>query len=587
MAVFLGSFAFSQTEDVLYEYRKGKKYIVHFVQAGNTLWRIQETYKVPAKDIIAANPGIEKGIVEGQKILVPIGAADAKYPDGTLIKEHTVVKGETLFKIAKQEGVTVDEITKLNPGSETGVKIGQVIKIPLQSVTEQSKPPVKETVPVKEKEKEVETTVNFSDTVISHTVLDHETLYSISKRFMVPVEDLQKFNKLKSTSIKPGQVLQIPLKKEQIKQVEIRKVVPVEEARNVDEELLFKKKEVYNIAVMLPFYLDGGEGNAAGLKDVATQFYMGVELAIDSLEELGFNAKVHVYDAKNDSMAIVNLLKKPEMKQMDLVFGPLIPQGADIVANWCKANQIRMVCPSACNSAVLKNNPYVYAAVPTDVTLQRILARYTVENHSKDQIVLVNTGAKDKVLYDAFRERFVELAKTKGNIKLIEIKADDLAGYIRKNGNTVFIVPTSEKGAAMKFMSALQKSGSKAGAGTISVFGTKDWASFDDIKGSVRNKYNLHWVSGSDLNYSLPETKNLLRLYRRKYKADMTKYGAHGFDVMFYFSRTLLMGKEAGEGVINSFDPEPVSAGNGFENNQAYILKHVDYELVRVATVQE
>lgn len=231
MTVFLGSLAFSQTEDVVYEYQKGKKYIVHFVQVGNTLYRLQETYKVPAKDIIAANPGTEKGIVEGQKILVPVGAADAKYPDGTLIKEHTIVKGETLFKLAKQEGVTVDEITKLNPGSEAGVKIGQVVKIPLKSVTEQSKP-VKETPPVKE----VETTVSFSDTVITHIVLDHETLYSISKRFMVPVEDLQQFNKLKNTSIKPGQVLQIPLKKEQVKQIEVRKVVPVEEPKKIDED---------------------------------------------------------------------------------------------------------------------------------------------------------------------------------------------------------------------------------------------------------------------------------------------------------------------------------------------------------------
>jgi LysM repeat protein len=584
--LFAGA-AFSQVEDVTYEYQKGKKYIVHFVQAGNTLWRIQETYGVPAKDIIAANPGIEKGIVEGQKILVPKGAAEAKYPDGTIIKEHVVVKGETLYNLAKKQGVTVEELTKLNPGSEAGVKLGQVVKIPMKSVTEQSvKEPVKD--PVKTPVKEVETTVSFSDTVINHTVMDHETLYSISKRFMVPVEDLQQFNKLKNTNIKPGQVLQIPLKKEQIKQVEIRKVGPVSDPKKIDEELLFKKKDEYHVAIMLPFFLDGGDAQSQSLKEVATEFYMGVELAIDSLEELGFNAKVHIYDVKNDSATIVALLKKPEMKQMDLIFGPLIPQGSDIVAAWCKTNKIRMVCPSACNSVILKNNPFVYAAVPSDVTLQRILARYTIDNHSKDQIVLVNTGvAKDKELYDAFRERFIELSKAKTNTKLIEIKAEDLAAYIRKNGNTVFVVPTRDRGAAMKFMNALQKSGAKAGNGTISVFGTKDWAGFEDIKGGAKNKYNLHWASANDLNYTLPVTKNMLRQYRRKFKSDMSKYAAHGFDVMFYFSTTLLMGKEAGEGVINSFDLEQVGAGNGFENNQAYILKHVDYELVRIGIVNE
>src|SRR3989338_2080872 len=287
-----------------------------------------------------------------QKIsLLPIRAwkkaslRDKNCADGTLIKEHTVVKGETLFSIAKREGATVDEITKLNPGSESGLKLGQVLRIPLKSVTEQVKP-------VTEPVKQVETTVDFSDTIIAHTVLDHETLYSISKRFMVPVEELQKFNKLKNTNIKPGQVLNIPLKKEKVKQVEIRAVAPVviEPVKPIDEELLFKKKEEYNIALMLPFYLDGGE---AGFKDVATEFYMGVELAIDSLEKMGFKAKMYVYDAKNDSAAIMALLKKPEMKQMDLIFGPLIPQGADQVAAWYKTNGIRMVCPSASNSTIL------------------------------------------------------------------------------------------------------------------------------------------------------------------------------------------------------------------------------------------
>jgi hypothetical protein len=97
----------------------------------------------------------------------------------------------------------------------------------------------------------------------------------------------------------------------------------------------------------------------------------------------------------------------------------------------------------------------------------------------------------------------------------------------------------------------------------------------------------LHWASSNDLNYTLPATKNLLRQYRREYKADLTKYGAHGFDVLLYFARTLLMEKATGEGVINAFTLEQVGEGNGYENNQAYILKHVEFELTRVSLVKE
>jgi len=585
VVLLIGTAAFSQTEDVTYEYKKGKKYIVHYAEDGNTLWGLYSTYHVSADEIIAANPGIEKGVVTGKKYMIPVGNAEAGTIDGTQLKEHTVVKGETLYSIAKKEAITVAELTKLNPGSEAGLKLGQIIRIPVKAAAAAPVTDVKEPVSVA---KPAQTTVSFSDTVIAHTVLKEETLYSISKRFMVPVTELQQFNKLKSNSIKPGDVLKIPLKKENVKQVTIREVKPVEEVRKVDQDLIFRSKDQYHIAVLLPFYLDGGDGASESLKNIATEFYMGMELAVDSLEELGFKAVIHVYDVKNDSMSVVNLLKKAEMKTMDLVIGPLLPQGAEIVGNWCKTNQIRMVCPSACNSAMLKNNPYAYAAVSTDITQQRIAARYVLDNHSKDQIVLVNTGvAKDKELYDAFRDRFTELSKSKGNVKLIEIKTDDLAAYIRKNAGTVFIVPTRDKVAAIKFTNALQKSGSKAGNGTISVFATKEWAGFDDIKGVVKNKYNFHWASSSDLNYYLPETKNLLRKYRIRYKADMSRYAAHGFDVLFYFSRTLLMDKEAGQGVINAFDMEQVSEGNGYENNQCFILKHVDFDLVRVALVHE
>jgi LysM repeat protein len=578
----------AQTEDVVYEYKKGKKYIVHYAEEGNTLWGFHSTYHVPVDDIIAANPGIEKGVNKGQKVLIPVGNAEAGTMDGTFLKEHKVEKGETLYAIAKKQGVTVDQLTKLNPEAAKGISPGQILKIPVKAeqASSQSLPTPPVTAP-SNPGKTVETTVTFTDTVISHTVRDDETLYSISKRFMVPVIELQEFNKLKSNKIKPGDVLRIPMKKEKVKQIEIRKVEPVKDTRTVDQDLIYKSKEEYHIGVMLPFNLDASSSGSQSLRNIATEFYMGVALAADSLEELGLKAVVHIYDTPSDSVGVVSLLRKPELKNMDLIIGPLLPQGAEIVSSWCRANQVRMVCPSSCNASVLLNNPYVYAAVPSDITQQRIAARYIAENHAKDQIVLVNTGSRDRTQYDAFRQRFTELAKTKGNIKLIEVKTEDLAGYIRKNGNTVFVVPTDDKGAAVKFMNTLHKSGGKAGNGTITVFGTKDWASFDDIRGIFKNKYNLHWAASSDLNYTLDQTKSLLRKFRARYNADMSKYSAQGFDVTYYFVRTLLMDKEAGQGVINAFDMKQVSPGNGFENDQCFILRNADYELIRVALLHE
>ena len=172
-----------------------------------------------------------------------------------------------------------------------------------------------------------------------------------------------------------------------MKQVEVRQVQEIEPPK-VDEALLFKKKSNYKIAVLLPFDLNN-KGQTQ-LKTLATEVYMGMQLAIDSLNREGVTAEVRFVDFPTDSAAIAIYLKKPEVQKLDLVIGPLLPQTAEQVALWCKQQQVRMICPAAVNSSVLKNNPYVYAAVASEITQMKSLAVYTLEQFAKDQIVLVS-----------------------------------------------------------------------------------------------------------------------------------------------------------------------------------------------------
>ncbi|MNU98507.1 Muramidase-2 precursor [compost metagenome] len=577
-----GLSAQTDTKDWVYEYSNGKKYAVHIAQTGNTLWGIHTTYNVPVDDIVAANPGIEKGVKEGFRYLIPLGGADMKVLSGTIVREHTVAKGETAFSVAKKYNCSVDDLLKYNPGIDKGLKVGQVLKVIIAPTSEQANPTVKPT----EKPAVTAPSVTFTDTVLVYEVKNSETLYTLSKRFMVPVNDLQKFNNLKSTTIKSGDVLRIPLKKENVKQVQVREVQPKEDLRKVDPELIFKAKTKYNIAVLLSFGLND-KGNT-GLKNLATEFYMGVELAADSLEKLGFDATIKIIDLPMDSVGIMKVLNTAEMKDMDLIFGPLIPQSADIVGRWCGKQKIRMICPSACNSSLLKNNPYIYASVTTDMTQQEILAKYTIEKYKTAQIILINPGiAKDQELFDAYRKRFIELSKKNGNVKLIEAKLSDYSTFIRKSGESVVILPTRDKGTVLNFINSLHKSIGKSPNADVTVMGVKEWGGFDDIAGYYKSKYKITWASSSDLNYSLPDTQTLLRLYRKKYRTDMNKAGAHGFDVVYYFTRTLLMGEEVPSEVVNAFDPKVATAGGGYENQSCFILKHEDYELIRVGVFYE
>lgn len=580
--VFFTGLVFAQPEKAPTEIIGGKKYYVHFVQAGNTLWGIHKLYNVPVEDIIKANPGSEKGVNEGQKIIIPV-------PLETIL--HEVQHKETLFSISKKYSVTVESIVAANPEIENGLKTGQKIKVPgvereFLVITNNSDSIIPSEINNSEtdssKIKSNTVKVSFTDTLISHVVLDHETLYSISKRFMVPVEELQKVNGLKNSKIKPGDTLKIPIKKEKIEIVKIRTVSPIE-IKKVDSTLLYPKRNKYKIAILLPFFLDNGEANSEYKSTLATEFYMGAKLAIDSLEQLGLNAEVFVYDTRNDSLTIKKVLSKPEFKGTDLVFGPLFSENAEVVARWCKANNARMVCPAAANPSILKGNSFVFSAIPSDATLMKEFAEFTLQKNNRDQVILIkSSNEKDQVMYEKFRSTFLTSSYIGIRPKLIEATLDNYASFMKKGTKVVLVFPTNEKLQAVKFMNSLNTVGQKFDSESIYVYGTKEWINFDDVKPHFRNKYNFHFASPNDLNYKYEKTEQLHRSYRSAYNSDMTKMAVQGFDVMFYFCSDLLMNRKPNDLVMNSFEMVQLGAENGYENSNAFIMEQEDFELINV-----
>lgn len=125
---------------------------------------------------------------------------------------HKVTKGETLFSIARKYNTTVDEIKNQNGKVlAKGLQPGQVLTIitsgsgePAQATAAPVKdPPVSETVTTTE-------SASASQTEIKHTVAKGETLYSLSRKYNVTVDDIKMQNEqaLKK-GLQVGQVLTI------------------------------------------------------------------------------------------------------------------------------------------------------------------------------------------------------------------------------------------------------------------------------------------------------------------------------------------------------------------------------------------
>ena len=116
---------------------------------------------------------------------------------------HKVVFGENLSKIAKKYNVEIDEILKINPAlTKDNLMPDQIIRIPNKAKPNEfkSKPKISETK---------QTSKGISGKKI-HIVEEKETLYSISKKYNITVENLVNWNKIKpGQSIQPGMELKI------------------------------------------------------------------------------------------------------------------------------------------------------------------------------------------------------------------------------------------------------------------------------------------------------------------------------------------------------------------------------------------
>ncbi len=151
----------------------------YVVKAGDTLYKIANANNVTVADIINANNLTSNVLSIGQELIIP--SKNQNVPDSNYIN-HTVIKGDNLYSIARKYDTTVQELMNINNLKSNLLSIGQVIKVP--KTTSDS---------------------NTSNNV--YIVKSGDTLYSIARKFGKTVSDIQKNNNLSTTTLSIGQEL--------------------------------------------------------------------------------------------------------------------------------------------------------------------------------------------------------------------------------------------------------------------------------------------------------------------------------------------------------------------------------------------
>jgi LysM repeat protein len=598
----------AQPENVKTEVRNGQTFYVHEVVQGNTLWGLQNTYKVAAEVIIQHNPNLADGLKVGQLIYIPVNGTAPIKPNtsnqpqpGTHVVEnvvHVVAAGETVYGISRRYNISQEQLLELNPEAKNGLSVGQVLLISKgQPVSPSNTNTQSEVIP--EPVREPSTVVLFKDSLVQHRVMKGETLYSISKRFMVPVETLMEVNKLRNQNIKEGDVLIIPLKKEALEQVPYRPVPPpapgvtvTTPSQRIDDDFQFQKKNNLRIAVLLPIEYGKSTRNN-GRTRAAIQFYAGVKMALDTLGKMGLNAQVTLFDTKSDSATTVAILEKMNESQWDLIIGPLFHGPAHLVANWAKQNRVPLLLPTPMSPALLKMNPYVFMSIPTDTRIMEGMAEHIVQRHAKDNIILIKSGlADDEQNYETLKNKINSLLGVgayRQTVKEVSGKGNLQGAYVRGMRN-VFILPSKNKSHVTDFWKAFlsfQLRNSDGNNPNIILYGMREWEEWKELTREQKSMVNFHYASATSWITTSGGYANFARQYRSRFMAEPERLTIQGYDATHHFIRNYFMKNVTNyNAVINHFNYQSTGEGHGMENKTVFILRYEDNKLIELSRVQ-
>ncbi|MCE2958437.1 MAG: LysM peptidoglycan-binding domain-containing protein [Bacteroidota bacterium] len=181
----------------------GKQFIIHQIEAKETLYSISRRYGVAVTAIIESNGAAEGALAVGQLLKIPY-TPKAKTKINTEVSgipamksvssTYTVAAKETLYSIARQYSISVDQLKQWNNLTSDELKLGQLLFL-----TQPKYATANATLP-----QPGSTPQSLGAT---HTVASKETLYSISRQYGVSVDQLKQWNNLTSDELKLGQTL--------------------------------------------------------------------------------------------------------------------------------------------------------------------------------------------------------------------------------------------------------------------------------------------------------------------------------------------------------------------------------------------
>ena len=502
------------------EISKGKEGLTRYiVKPGEGLWRIAQNYGVTQETLERINPNLPNPLKEGTEIWVPAGKSGV--PEVTTDKAlvlYQVEKGEGFMSLERKFGLSQKELEKLNPELKDGIKLEAQIWIPKN---------------------------NFLDYVA--------TLGGASQTGVATGNATDANPKIKS-GMNPS--------------------------------------NIKTVSFVLPFRVNGIQaGNIADIKiklqkekitAIASDFYSGALMALDSLQKMGFSLTVNVYDSNGNAQGVKAISSSEGLKNSQVIIGPFSPSAFNALSETITSDNIAILAPLSNRNIELR--PNVFQTVPTIEVQQNNMISFINQKYPDANIVLLS-DAKSKDMNEKLLSSFsqaknvdniqgIQSALNKEATNIVFVSSDDvvflsdairilynIAGINGKNKNYNIIMATLDKGDAYDHNS---------------------------ISNSQLSALKFTYPAA---NRYAGESNPFIRKYLKTYKISPSKYAFRGFDLtMDAVLRTSLTGnfiKEANVGETsyqeNKFQYiKNAAKGGGYENRAVYILRYEDLQISEI-----
>ncbi|WP_184549566.1 ABC transporter substrate-binding protein [Mucilaginibacter sp. FT3.2] len=347
------------------------------------------------------------------------------------------------------------------------------------------------------------------------------------------------------------------------------------------------------ITMILPLGLDhlkpGAKYTSPGLTkaNMSVEYYQGFKLALDSLTAGGSNFKLRLYDSKDEASQSRSLGLNPNIKNSDLIVGPVFPDGMKAFTE-VLATRSPVVSPLSPASPATINKSNLITVIPPLEYHGWGAAQYINNKLKPKKIFILRSGFSQEQDYvRGFKNATDSLSNRKVKVIIVTVSKGQLAGLIpqlSKKEENIFVVAATDQAFLAVTLRSLDTLNRHY---PVTLFGHPSWEKFTFLKIDILQRLKTHITSANQIDYKSDASIEFVRVYHRIYHVEPTEFAIKGFDEGMYFGRQLIdnnfaaLDKADFTGLHNNFHFVKKN-GMGWVNTHVNVLMYANFELKQV-----